>query len=190
MAHTIVMLGGNGYIGRNVIDVWHRQCPRDRFVVVSRSGVGAPAIPEVTNVIANADDYDAVNGELPTSFDMICDFVGGMDPSANMPAAKVMARLAETHQCLCMGYVQGRLGGREFVESKEAVARFLEQQPVPVAIVDPTLVYGNGRNDKLSRMVPLLRFCGIFVKGLRPDPVGQVAEKLVKEMRARASQAH
>lgn len=179
---TVIMLGGNGYIGRNVIERWHAAEPSTEFIVVSRKQDGTPQLPNVRWVAGNADSAADLDKVLPARFDMICDFVGGMDPASNMPAAKAMVAVAATHGAYAMGYVQGRLGGRAFVKAKSQVAAFLKQQKIPTVIVNPTLVYGNGRHDAMSKMVPLLKFAGLFNHNLKPVTVTQVADELVAGM--------
>lgn len=73
----------------------------------------------------------------------------------------------------------GSLGSKEFVASKVEAARLLEAAGKKVVVVNPTLVYGNGRNDALAKMVPLLKFLGLFSKKLRPVTVDEVAKELV-----------
>ena len=53
---TVVMLGGNGYLGRNVTQKWMAKDPDARFVVVSRSGKNALADARITNVQADSAD--------------------------------------------------------------------------------------------------------------------------------------
>ena len=48
--------------------------------------------------------------------------------------------------------------------------------------MEPTLVYSEGRSDSLAKMVPLLKFAGIFSKKMRPMLVTDIAEELVGKM--------
>ncbi len=187
---TIVMLGGNGYIGRNVTAKWLEADPKAQFVVVSRSGKNQLSDSRVTNVAADVTDYDSVAAVLPEHVDYIVDFVGGLsdDPEElrrlNEAPADVMIRIAGEKNVRAMGYVGGVLGSKDFVRGKKAVIAKLEASGIRTEVVEPTLVVGNGRKDKLARMAPLLRFFGIFSKNMRPVDVNDVADELVGKMMA------
>lgn len=60
----------------------------------------------------------------------------------------------------------------------------LEATGKKVVVVNPTLVYGDGRHDALAKIVPLLKFLGLFSKKLRPVTVGTVARELVIGLQA------
>ena len=78
-----------------------------------------------------------------------------------------------------IGYVGGSLGSRAFVESKTRAAQLLKATGKKVVVVNPTLVYGDGRHDTLAKMVPLLKFLGLFSKKFKPVTVDAVARELV-----------
>jgi UDP-glucose 4-epimerase len=65
-----------------------------------------------------------------------------------------------------MGFIAGSLGPKSFVQGRADLVKFLQDSSVPLAYVSPTLVYGNGRKDDMTRWVPLLKFFGIFSKKL------------------------
>ena len=46
------------------------------------------------------------------------------------------------------------------------------------------MVYGNVRKYDMTRLLPLLKFFGIFPKKLKPVEVNNVADKLVRKMLA------
>ena len=58
----------------------------------------------------------------------------------------------------------------------------LQGSGIPLACVEPTLVYSEGRSDSLAKMVPLLKCAGIFSKKMRPMLVTDIAEELVGKM--------
>ena len=185
---TVVMLGGNGYLGRNVTQKWMAKDPDARFVVVSRSGKNALADARITNVQADSADCEAVMKVMPAQVDYIVDFVGRpeKDPEQfrrfNDAPADVMLRIARQKKVKAMGMIGGVLGPKSFVEGKKRIIEKLKASGIRTEYVSPTLVYGNGRNDSMSRMVPLLKFFGIFSKNMRPVHVNDVADELVRKM--------
>ncbi len=186
--YTAVMLGGNGYLGRNVTQKWLEKDPEAQFVVVSRSGKNPLQNERIRNVQADCSDYDAVMAVIPEKVDYIVDFVGGpeKDPDEfrkknDLPAA-VMLRIAEEKKVRAMGMIGGVLGPKSFTEGKKRIIARLLASGIRTEYVSPTLVYGNGRKDSVTRMVPLLKFLGIFAKNLKPVLVDDVAEELVTKM--------
>lgn len=186
MAKTVAMMGGNGYIARNVMAKWLAKEPETQFVVVSRSGKPGIESPRVSAVAADCTDVVALAAALPARVDAICCFVGGMNPASNVPPVRAMMRVAKDKGAARVGYIQGRLGNKDFVASKaeaaEAIREAGKRDGIESVIVNPTLVYGNGRKDSLTKMVPLLKFAGIFSKNVRPVTVDEVADELVEGM--------
>lgn len=184
---NVVLLGGNGYIGRNVTKEWLARDPEAQFYVVSKSGKNQLEDPRIHNLQADCYDAAAVDAVLPNQVDAIANFVGGMGGhDTNVPPAEVMLKLATERDIPMMGFIGGKLGDKDFTSSKAEACDLLRKSGRPVTIVEPTLVYGAGRDDKLTKMVPLLKFFGIFNKNMRPVTVEEVAKELVDGMTAGA----
>ncbi|MGI6212561.1 MAG: NAD-dependent epimerase/dehydratase family protein [Anaerovoracaceae bacterium] len=185
---TVVMLGGNGYLGRNVTEKWLAKDPEARFVVVSRSGKNALENERITNVQADCTDVGSVRKVLPEQVDYIVDFVGRPeeDPDAfrkiNDQPADVMLEIAKEKNVKAMGMIGGVLGPKTFVEGKKRIIDKLKASGIRTEYVEPTLVYGNGRKDSMTKMVPLLKFFGVFSKKMKPVDVNDVADELVGKM--------
>lgn len=188
---NIVLLGGNGYIGRNTTKLWMEKDPEAVFYVVSRSGKNSLSDPRIINVQADVTSSEDIRAKLPEQVDYIVNFVGcaavpeGSDKTLtelNMEPARVMKELAEFYHVKAMGAIGGRLGSKEFVASKRAMIDFLKESEIPTVAVEPTLVYGAGRKDSLTKMVPLLKFFGIFSKNMKPVQVEDVVTELVNGM--------
>ncbi len=182
---NIVLLGGNGYLGRNVTRKWLEKDPQATFYVVSRSGKNTLEDSRIINIQADVTDYDDVISKLPDTIDRIADFVGRpeSDPEkfrkVNDEPAEVMLAIARNKKVPAMGFISGATGPKPFVRGKAHLARMLKDSGIPTVVVTPTIVYGNGRSDTISKFVPLLKFFGIFSKNLKPVHVDDVAEQLV-----------
>jgi nucleoside-diphosphate-sugar epimerase len=185
---TVVMLGGNGYLGRNVTEKWLARDPEAKFVVVSRSGKNSLVNERITNVQADSSNLDSVRKVLPEHVDYIVDFVGRpeKDPEefkkVNDQPADVMLAIAKEKNVKAMGMIGGVLGPKTFVEGKKRIIEKLKASGIRTEYVNPTLVYGNGRQDSMTKMVPLLKFFGIFSKNMKPVDVNDVADELVEKM--------
>ncbi len=182
------MLGGNGYIGRNVTEKWLNKDPNAVFYVVSRSGKNSLVNERIVNVQADSSDYKSVKEVLPETVDYIVDFVGRpeKDPEefkkVNDMPADVMLKIAQEKNVKAMGLIGGALGPKSFIEGKKRIAEKLKASGIRTEVVSPTVVYGNGRSDAMTKMVPLMKFFGIFAKNMKPVHVDNVAEELVEKM--------
>ena len=185
---TIVLLGGNGYIGREVTQQWLTRDPSADFYVVSRSGQNQLQNSRIQNIAADVTDFDAVNQVIPEQIDYIVDFVGRPAKTdaelitVNQKPAEVMQKIAETHQAQAMGMIGGQLGPKPFVTLKAKLIKQLQTSPVRLATVNPTLVYGAGRSDSMAKMVPLLKFFGLFSATFKPVTVSAVAQELLDQL--------
>lgn len=185
---NIVLLGGNGYLGRAVTKTWLEQDVNATFYVVSRFAQNKLADPRIINVRADVSDYDALKNVLPEKVDYIVDFVGRPEKDAarselvNTKPALVMKKIAEEYHVKKMGFIGGLLGPKHFLQTKAELIATLQTSSVPLAYVNPTLIYGADRDDSMTKMVPLLKFFGHFSKNMKPVLVDEVATELVQKM--------
>ncbi|WP_047999118.1 NAD-dependent epimerase/dehydratase family protein [Lactiplantibacillus herbarum] len=188
MTLNIVLLGGNGYIGRELTRQWHAQDAEAEFWVLSRSGKNQLDLPVIHNYAVDVTDQAAVEAVLPTQVDYIVDLVGRPEKDAelskqiNDAPAMVMQALAEERQICAIGFIGGKLGPKAFLATKQRLIDQLSTSKIPLAYVEPTVVYGADRDDQIAKMVPLLRFAGLFAKNIRPVEVSVVAKKLLDSL--------
>lgn len=185
---NVVIFGGNGYIGNAIIERWLKKDENIQFFAVSRSGKGPIANPNVHYLKADAADAGQVRAVLPERVDYMIDCVGVYTKDQkqletyNLLPAKVMLEIADEKSVKGLGYVGGVMGPKAFTESKAQVIQMLRSGRHKIAYVEPTLVYGNGRSDLLSKMVPLLKFAGIFSKKMKPVEVNGLADELISKL--------
>lgn len=188
---NVVLLGGNGYIGRNTTKEWMKRDPEAMFFVVSRSGKNQLEDGRIVNIQDDLSNVDELKGKLPAEIDYIVNFVGAAAApkgsgktleEINLAPAKVMRQIAEEYNVKAMGAIGGKLGSKEFTKSKKAMIDYLKESRIPTEAVEPTLVIGAGRKDALTRMAPMLKFFGIFYKNAKPVQVEDVVKELVDKM--------
>lgn len=185
---TIVLFGGNGYIGRQVIKVWLEKDPQARLIVLSRSGNNSLKNSRIENIAVDVADEAAVRAVLPEQVDYMIDLVGRpeKDPQlfeeVNVKPAKVMLSLAQEKKVKGMGFIGGKLGPRTFVQAKSQLADMLMASAISTTVVAPTLVYGADRKDTLSKLVPIFKILGNLLPNMKPVKVEEVAEQLVEGM--------
>lgn len=91
-------------------------------------------------------------------------------------------KIAEDKHVKAMGFIGGLLGPKQFLEGKKRIERKLRTSNIRVEVIEPTLVYGNGRNDILAKMVPVFKILGHWNKKFKPVHVSDVATELVQKM--------
>lgn len=145
---NVVILGGNGYLGRNITKAWLDRDPKFEFYIVSRSGRNKLVDKHVHNIKADVTDEKDVAKKLPDNFDYIIDCIGApeKDPEKfkqiNDLPAETMLALARTQTDPVMGFISGRLGPKTFINGKAKILKKLQDSGMKVTSVSPSIVYG------------------------------------------------
>lgn len=176
----IVIVGGNGYVGKEVTKQRLERDQEARFLLVSRSGSCPIDNPRVAAASTDATDSETLKKVLPAQVDCMVCLAGGMESrEQNIAPAETMLSVARELDIPALGYVGGTLGGKVFTQSKADACEMLRASGKRISIVEPTLIYGAGRNDALTKMVPIMKFCGFFAKSIKPVRVEEVASALI-----------
>ena len=181
---NIVLLGGNGYIGRHLTEMWIHKNNDIKIYTISRSGKNKFEHPNVINIKADVNDFEKLKKLLPQEVDFIINLIGAPEKDElksreiNDQPAEVMLKIAQIKKVKAMGMIGGKLGPKYFLNTKAKLINMLRESEIPVVVVEPTLVYGGDRRDRLSKLVPLFNILGVFSKNIKPIRV----EKVVKEM--------
>ncbi|WP_251546324.1 NAD-dependent epimerase/dehydratase family protein [Limosilactobacillus caecicola] len=182
---SVILFGGNGYLGTNFVKEWLAHGPADvHFFVLGRSLQSKKISTHQTNIQVDVTNEQAVLAVLPEQIDYIIDFVGAPSKAPqsfaklNYEPASVMKKIAEQKNVRAMGFIGGVLGPKRFTKSKKQIIDDLKTSFIPLAYVEPTLVYGAGRQDAMTRNVPMLKILGLFSKRLKPVRVEDVVNNL------------
>lgn len=184
----VVIFGGNGYIGNTIIERWLKKDEQVEFFSISRSGKGELLKPNVHYLKADVTNFEQVQSVFPECVDYIIDCVGIYTKDKeqlekyNLLPAKVMLEISDQRSVKGLGYIGGVMGPKEFTNSKSQAIDMLCSSKHNISYVEPTLVYGNGRNDTLAKMVPLLKFIGVFSKKMKPVKVNDLADELISKL--------
>lgn len=73
-----------------------------------------------------------------------------------------MLEIADQKSVKGLGYIGGVMGPKEFTDSKSYVVQMLCSGKHKISYVEPTLVYGNGRNDIVFSSYKLSVLCELF----------------------------
>lgn len=185
---NIVLFGGNGYIGQEVVSQWLEKDSQAQFYIVSRKGNSNIKDKRVHNISADLTTNEPIIRGLPDTIDSIVNFIGR--PEKDMTQLKKineipvdnMIKLAEKYQVSSLGYIGGILGPKSFVNVKSDMIKKLKATGKKVSYVEPTVVYGGGRSDSIAKMIPILKLLGIFIKNMKPVKVDQVARELIQKL--------
>ena len=148
---TVVLVGGNGYIGREITRQWLNRNSAVQIYVTSRSERQEIKDSRVHHIQIDVNDAAAFEKSLPEKVDYIVNLTYG-----SMDALKTIRDFAEKHDCRAIGNLgcNARVTGFEdFVKMKENELQFLREGKVRVANYDVTIAYGADRNDDLLKAV-------------------------------------
>lgn len=148
---TIVLVGGNGYIGREITRQWLKRDSEGQIYVTSRSERQEIKDSRVHHIQVDVNDAQAFEKALPERVDYIVNLTYG-----SMDAIKTIRDFAEKHGCQAIGNIGCNAvapGFEDFVKMKESELQFLREGKVPVANYDVTVAYGADRDDDLVKAV-------------------------------------
>ena len=148
---NIVLVGGNGYIGREITRQWLKRDSEVQIYVTSRSSRQEITDSRVHHIQVDVNDAPAFEKALPEKVDYIVNLTYG-----SMNALKTIRDFAEKHGCQAIGNIGCNAavsGFADFVKMKENELQFLREGKVRVANYDVTVAYGVDRNDDLLKAV-------------------------------------
>lgn len=149
---TIVLVGGNGYIGREITRQWLKRDADAQLYVTSRSDRHEIEDARVHHVQADVNDAAAFEAALPEHVDYVVNLTYG-----SMDAIKNVRDFAEKHGAQAIGNISvdaacaAAPGFGDFVKMKDAELATLKEGSVRVADYPLTIAYGAGRNDDLAK---------------------------------------
>lgn len=189
---NVVLLGGNGYLGREFCTQWlQRDSSEDlRFFNISKSGKNPILDSRVENITLDICDYEGLRQALPATIECVINFIGAPAQSKeeleriNKIPVEIMLQIASEYKVKHLGFVGGILGPKDFVAIKRELLTLLKQSTKSLAYIEPTLLYGAGRNDTFSKFVPLLKILGIFSSNFKPMRVETAASDLLEQVLA------
>lgn len=185
---NVLLIGGNGYIGQEVLRQWMELDTQTHFYIVSRTGNSKIQNERVHNIVADFTQIDPVLVGLPENIHCIINFIGRPEKDiaqldkVNKVPVENMIKLAEKFKVYSLGFIGGLLGPKSFIKIKADLIQKLKNTDKNISYVEPTIVYGGGRNDSLAKLIPVFKVLGLFIKNMKPMELNQVANELVQKL--------
>ncbi|UMT80734.1 NAD-dependent epimerase/dehydratase family protein [Staphylococcus roterodami] len=150
---TIILVGGNGYIGREITRQWLIRDSEAQIYVTSRNNKQEIKDNRVHHVQVDVNDANAFEDALPEKVDYVVNLTYG-----SIDAIKSIRDFAEKHGAQAIGNIgvdsNVELPGFEdFIKMKNNELQLLQESKVRVTNYDLTVAYGADRNDDLSEVV-------------------------------------
>lgn len=148
---NIVVIGGNGYIGKEIIKQILKKKSQYRVYNVNRSMKENNEEPSISSIALDASDYSKLEENLPQNVDYLINLTYG-----DFNIIKNVRLFAETHHVRRIGNINSKVKNpafRDFVTMKNKELAYLLEGQVPVANYDLSIAYGNGRNDNLAKEI-------------------------------------
>ncbi|MBS5886491.1 MAG: NAD(P)H-binding protein [Clostridium sp.] len=171
----IVLVGGNGYIGREITKQWLKRDSDIQIYVTSRSGRQEIKDERVHHIQVDVENYEEFEKSIPSDIDYIVSLIYG-----NMEGLKTIRKFSEKHGIKAIGNINAVAnapGFEEFVAMKNNELDFLKESSVRVANYDLTIAYGSDRDDDLANAIR-----AGYMDAVHPVRVEIVACSLIDEL--------
>ncbi|MFC7677853.1 NAD-dependent epimerase/dehydratase family protein [Paenibacillus sp. GCM10028914] len=194
---NVIVLGGSGYVGTHLAEVWLKQDPKLEICSISRHG----RPQKLSSYLENNDqiqwlsedifDIDSYITKLPTKVDTIVNLVGTADAKStelfmkiNVEPVKIMIelmdRLSIPKGCFISGVIGMPFKNKPFIASKQKAETLIRESRKNISIIKPSLVYGD--KPEVAAMVPFMKLMGKLPgkSNYKPIQVNQLAQEIVE----------
>lgn len=150
---TIVLVGGNGYIGREITRQWLKRDLEAQLYITSRNDRQEIKDSRIHHIQVDVNDAYAFDKALPEKIDYIVNLTYG-----SADAMKTIREAAEKHGAQAIGNFgvdKAKVSDafQEFAGMKEHELQILQEGNVRVANYDITIAYGADRSDDLQKAI-------------------------------------
>lgn len=150
---TIVLVGGNGYIGREITRQWLKRDLEAQLYITSRNDRQEIKDSRIHHIQVDVNDAYAFDKALPEKIDYIVNLTYG-----SADAMKTIREAAEKHGAQAIGNFgvdKAKVSDafQEFAGMKEHELQILQEGNVRIANYDITIAYGADRSDDLQKAI-------------------------------------
>lgn len=171
----VILVGGNGYIGREITRQWLKRDSDVEIYVTSRSDRQEIKDERVHHIQVDVENFEEFEKSVPHDADYIVSLIYG-----SMEGLKTIRNFSEKHGVKAIGNINAVAkapGFEEFVAMKNNELDFLSERNVRVANYDLTIAYGADRDDDLANAIR-----AGYMDAIHPVRVEVVACCLIDEL--------
>ena len=180
----ILLIGGNGFVGKALINELRKK--RIKVTYISRSQNYSISKDEATWI--QGDIFDIENIVINEKYDIAIHLIGTIKnkklySKLNTESVTQTIKLCQKQNINKLIYFSANGGFKRYLESKHAGEVLVKDSKLDYLIVRPGLMYGKDRFSSYFNIFPIKLFSKLgitFFKKVYPLPVEKVAESVVK----------
>lgn len=184
-----IILAGNGLVDKELTRQWLKRDQGIEIYVVSRSGNNVISHKNMHNIKGDIQHVEQIKSQFPNQVDYVVDLIGGPQKddqkliALNLVPAEVTIQLADDLNAENIGFLGASLGPKAFINIKKDIISKLKETNKNVSVVNPTIIYGDERQDTLGKLIPLFKILGKITKNMKPVHVTDVSLALLKQLK-------
>ena len=181
---NILLIGGNGFVGKALINELRKK--RIKVTYISRSQNYSISKDEATWL--QGDIFDIENIVINEKYDIAIHLIGTIKnkklySKLNTESVTQTIKLCQKQNINKLIYFSANGGFKQYLESKRNGEKLVVNSKLNYLIVRPGLMYGKDRFSSYFNILPIKFFSKLditFFKNVYPLPVEKVAESVVK----------
>lgn len=194
---NIIILGGSGYVGTHLAELWLKQDSDIKIFSISRHGRPKKLSPylESNNRIqwlsVDIFDIDSYISNIPTRVDVLINLIGTADGKnlesfmkINAEPVKVMIELMNRFSISKGCFISGLIGmpfkNKPFLASKQKAEEMIRESGKNISIIKPSLVYGE--KPEVAAFIPIMKIMSMMPgkSNYKPIKVNELAHKIIE----------
>ena len=193
---NIIVLGGSGYVGTHLAELWLKQDSDIEIFSISRHGRPNNLSPYLKNnnriqwLAVDIFEIDSYISKLPKQVDTLVNLIGTADGKdlesfmkTNAEPVKVMLelmdRLSISKGCFLSGVIGMPSTNKLFLASKQKAEEMIKESGKNISILKPSLIYGD--KPEVAALVPIIKAMGMLPgkSKYKPIKVNQLALEII-----------
>lgn len=194
---NIIVLGGSGYVGTHLAELWLQQDSDIQIFSISRHGRPNKCSPYLESnhriqwLSVDIFNIDSYISKLPTQVDILVNLIGTADGKdletfmrINAEPVKVMIelmnRLSIAKGCFMSGLIGMPATNKLYLASKQKAEEMVRESKKNISIIKPSLIYGD--KPEVKALVPIIEVMSRLPgkSKYKPIRVDQLAQEIIE----------